>query len=90
MPSTGWGWSNLKPVTSIAAGALALIVLEVLVTTPTLSQLSGLFHYPSIFVNALIDPSKPLIPDKVAATAASPSQTSAGPASPNLQNQLKK
>jgi len=48
----------------LAAGILALIVLEVLVTTPAASGVSSLFALPGAWAAKLIDPTIPLLSSK--------------------------
>lgn len=72
-------------VRAIASGALALVVLEVIVTSSQTERLGALFALPASWARWLIDPTVPAIGDhrSTGAPAAAP-PASSGPATPAI------
>lgn len=63
-------------IRSVLAGSLALIVLEILVTSrQATGRVSGLFSGVAKAVDWLVDPNTPGIPDRTVAAAASRAST---------------
>lgn len=47
----------------IITGSLALVALQVVVSSPSTSRIAGLLSVPATLARALIDPNVPAIPD---------------------------
>lgn len=60
----------------LASTGLALIALEVFVTSSQTGAIASLFAVPGRLASAWMDPTRPLIPNKSGATLAAPASSS--------------